>query len=624
MLKNNSLKDEIIPYQFHLGQNYPNPFKDKTIIKYCIAYKTRVKLTVYNSDGNEIEKLIDEEKTAGTYEIEFNASADLSGENRILPNGYYFYRMIAGGYSSEKKWFCINNLFGKVDMKTLIQTLFFFLLITQICFAQWYQQNSGTTTRLCGVSFTDANIGTAVGFDGTILRTTDGGTTWISQTSGTINDLYDVSFTDADNGTAVGLDNVVAIGKILRTTDGGTTWLSQTSGTSGSLFGVSFTDANTGTAVGGGGIEENNQEGVIIRTTNGGNSWITQLIGPGFILHDVLFTVANTGTAVGMFGTILRTTDGGTNWISQTSGTTHWLYGVSFTDANTGTVVGSGGTILRTTDGGANWIAQTSGTTNELDGVSFTDANTGTAVGRDMSGNGIILRTTDGGTTWISQTSGTTNWLLDVSFTDANTGWSVGEYGTILTTTNGGVPVELTSFTATTNGKEIILNWSTATELNNQGYEIERSEDNISFNKIGFVPGFGTTTEQHNYSYSDQSAISGTNYYRLKQVDYDGSYEYSDVVEVDFRTFNSYLLEQCYPNPFNPTTTIGFGIQDKSNVIITILNAIGEEVAVVLNEEREPGYHKVEFNAVNLPSGVYFYQLKAGSFIDTKKMILIK
>ena len=98
----------------------------------------------------------------------------------------------------------------------------------------------------------------------------------------------------------------------------------------------------------------------------------------------------------------------------------------------------------------------------------------------------------------------------------------------------------------------------------------------------------------------------------------------TDVIEVDFKAFNSYLLEQNYPNPFNPTTTIGFGIKQKSNVEITILNAIGEQVAVVLNEEREAGYHQVEFNAANLPSGVYFYQIKAGEFTGTKKMILIR
>jgi N-acetylneuraminic acid mutarotase len=186
------------------------------------------------------------------------------------------------------------------------------------------------------------------------------------------------------------------------------------------------------------------------------------------------------------------------------------------------------------------------------------------------------------------------------------------------------IPVELTSFTATTNGKKVTLNWSTSTELNNLGFEIQRSTEGIEFITVGFVNGNGTTTEPQTYSYADKNLDNGKYYYRLKQVDYNGSYEYSDVVEVDFRAFISFLLEQNYPNPFNPSTTIGFGLQEKCNIKITIMNSIGEEVAVLLNEEMDSGYHTVEFNASNLPSGVYFYQLRAGDYINTKKMLLLK
>jgi len=186
------------------------------------------------------------------------------------------------------------------------------------------------------------------------------------------------------------------------------------------------------------------------------------------------------------------------------------------------------------------------------------------------------------------------------------------------------VPVELTSFTASANGEEVILNWSTATELNNLGFEIQRSITGSEFFTVGFVEGYGTTSEQHNYKYSDRNLNNGKYYYRLKQVDFNGSYEYSDAVEVEWRAFNSYLLEQNYPNPFNPTTTIGFGVQNKSNVKITLLNSIGEEVAVILNEEREPGFYQVEFNASYLPSGVYFYRMHSGNFVQTKKMLLLK
>ena len=237
-------------------------------------------------------------------------------------------------------------------------------------------------------------------------------------------------------------------------------------------------------------------------------------------------------------------------------------------------------------------------------------------------GSGYTL---DGGNSW--QLLENSLDLALTTFTSGTVGWSTSWNSPIIYKYVGPpmpVPVELTSFIATTNGMEVILNWSTATETNNQGFDIERSRNNVSFDKIGFVPGFGTSTEPRNYSYSDQPVNTGTYYYRLKQVDYDGSSTYSNAVEVQWRILNSYLLEQNYPNPFNPTTTIGFGLQNKSDVKITILNAIGEEVAVLLNEEKEPGYHQVEFNASNLPSGVYFYQLVAGDFIQTKKMIILK
>jgi len=186
------------------------------------------------------------------------------------------------------------------------------------------------------------------------------------------------------------------------------------------------------------------------------------------------------------------------------------------------------------------------------------------------------------------------------------------------------VPVEFISFTATSNGKEVILNWTTATEMNNQLFEVQRSFEGSDFASIGFVNGKGTTTERQDYTYRDKILADGKYAYRLKQIDYLGRYEYSDIIEIELRIFNSYMLEQNYPNPFNPTTKIGYGIKEKSKVKVTVLNSIGEEVALLVNEEKEPGFHSLEFNAVNLPSGVYFYQLKAGSFVETKKMVLMK
>jgi N-acetylneuraminic acid mutarotase len=186
------------------------------------------------------------------------------------------------------------------------------------------------------------------------------------------------------------------------------------------------------------------------------------------------------------------------------------------------------------------------------------------------------------------------------------------------------LPVELVSFTGNNVNGKVLLEWKTATELNNNGFEVQRKVAESEFATIGFVKGQGTTTNQKEYSYTDRNLVDGNYFYRLKQIDYNGSYEYSNVIEVDVRLLDKFTLEQNYPNPFNPTTTIGYVLQEKSNAKLTLLNSIGEEIAVLVNKEQDKGYHKVEFDAANLSSGVYFYQLKAGNFIQTRKMILVK
>jgi len=298
----------------------------------------------------------------------------------------------------------------------------------------WTLQSSGTRKSFRDVSFIDENNGTAVGRSGIVLRTTNGGTTWTQQTSGTTNILMGVSFTDVNNGTVVGYDGI-----ILRTTNGGTTWTQQSSGTTNHLNDVSFTNLNIGTAVGSGGI--------ILRTINGGTTWTLQSSGTQRTLNAVSFTDSSNGTIVGNSGTILKTTNGGTTWTQQSSGSSNFLYDVSFADANNGITVGSGGRILRTTDGGLTWIEQLSGTYNMFLAVFLTNANIGITVGYD----GIILGTMNGGTTWTLQSSEPVPVLYDVHFSDINYGTTVGGYGTILRTTNGGVTWTLQSSGTTHN-----------------------------------------------------------------------------------------------------------------------------------------------------------------------------
>ncbi|UCH66077.1 MAG: T9SS type A sorting domain-containing protein [Ignavibacterium sp.] len=201
-----------------------------------------------------------------------------------------------------------------------------------------------------------------------------------------------------------------------------------------------------------------------------------------------------------------------------------------------------------------------------------------------------------------------------------------GSFPTGTATRSAIVPVELTSFTASVGNSEVLLSWVTATETNNLGFEVERSTTNAGWIKIGFVDGNGTTTESHSYSYRDDvSSINALSLrYRLKQIDFNGEYEYSDVVLVDNLAPTDYVLAQNYPNPFNPSTTIKFGLPEKSDVAITIYNSLGAEVETLVNEVREAGRYEVEFNADNFSSGIYYYKIQAGSFVETKKMILLK
>jgi hypothetical protein len=188
------------------------------------------------------------------------------------------------------------------------------------------------------------------------------------------------------------------------------------------------------------------------------------------------------------------------------------------------------------------------------------------------------------------------------------------------------VPVELTSFTASANSSGVVLNWTTASEINNHGFEIERSKDNETFYSIGFVQGTGTTTEAQSYSFIDDIEYSGvkTYYYRLRQVDLDGRSQYSEVVTVDFDIPRDFVLSQNYPNPFNPSTTITYALPTQSPVVIKIYDLTGQEVITLVDEVKEAGTYEINFDALNFSSGVYIYQMRAGDFTSVKKMSILK
>lgn len=189
---------------------------------------------------------------------------------------------------------------------------------------------------------------------------------------------------------------------------------------------------------------------------------------------------------------------------------------------------------------------------------------------------------------------------------------------------DGIIPVELASFGASVNGNSVNLTWQTATELNNSGFEIQKKSENSNWIKIGFVNGAGTTSEIRNYSYMDFYPSEGSVYYRLRQIDFDGSFSFSKIINVDVNTPEDFVLNQNYPNPFNPSTTISFSIPMATNVKLSIYNQIGQKVGELVNKSLQAGSYNFNWNASKQSSGIYFYELQTNEFKSVRKMTLIK
>jgi len=199
------------------------------------------------------------------------------------------------------------------------------------------------------------------------------------------------------------------------------------------------------------------------------------------------------------------------------------------------------------------------------------------------------------------------------------------------------VPVELTSFTAKILKNGIMLNWATATEVNNYGFSVERASTSLSTTsnpssraesrewvKISFIEGHGNSNSPKQYSFYDNSPLKGKALYRLKQIDTDGVFEYSDEVEITFLQSDKIELFQNHPNPFNPSTVISFSLPQLSHVSIIVYNAIGQKVVDIINEQLDAGYHNVNFDGSELSSGFYFYRLETSNYTKTMKMILLR
>ena len=389
---------------------------------------------------------------------------------------------------------------------------------------------------------------------------------------------------------------------------------------------------------------------------------------------DALGNVYVTGYSIVSFtnakyATVKYNASGTEEWVAiydglVPGGANYFDYGYSITVDDSGNVYvigassdSSGGdiydfaTVKYNSSGTEVWVARYNGPADLID--------SGNRIAVDDSGNVYVSGMSDGTggpvsnsnyTTIKYNSSGIEEWVTsyngpadaqDVAFNmtiddSANvyvTGWSKGvgtdyDFATIKYSQLRIVPVELTSFYANVNNNEVVLNWTTATETNNQGFEIEKNSGN-EFEKVGYVTGFGTTTEPKVYLFTDDNVETGTYKYRLKQIDFDGTFEYSNTVEVEVPVPNQFTLEQNYPNPFNPTTTIKFSLPVDSKVNLKVFNTLGQEVVELLNGNISKGIKRVSFNASKLSSGVYLYRIvvkgvDGTNFSSVKKMILIE
>jgi photosystem II stability/assembly factor-like uncharacterized protein len=441
-----------------------------------------------------------------------------------------------------------------------------------------------------------------------LYKTNDGGITWMKvQDAPSGNDLL---FLDS-------LTGFIGSNLIYKTTNGGVTWYVPNGGQGGAGK-IFFVDETIGWAV---------RSNVIYKSTDRGENWFTQLTLPADNFTSIFFVDTIYGWATSRY--VWQTTNGGNNWIQRSDIPITFSNDVYFPNSDTGWIARRSSILnsfFKTIDGGLSWIGNP-----EILGASnfylFPDDAHWIVSGVIIQSYIIYKKyiTYDGGNNWIEFSDDVPVGFNGFSSVTDNLGFAVGSSGLILRYDDTiYIPVELVSFEGKANKNKIILEWITGSELNNNGFEIQRKFQNQSWESISFILGHGTTTEEHSYSYTDFIDKPGIYFYRLKQVDFDGSFEHSSIIEVYVNSPSRFILSQNYPNPFNSITNIAFQIPTDEFVSIKIYDVLGNEVKTLLEETKKAGYYTISLNANDLSSGIYFYKLSAGAYSATKKLILLK
>lgn len=427
------------------------------------------------------------------------------------------------------------------------------------------------------------------------------------------------------NLIVVGVE-VSSVDQVARSTDRGNSW-TVTGNYTFSFFGIPITQdlKHPDTLY----TMDNSR---FLRSTDFGTTWteITANVGCATPCDIEVFPDSSNIILVGDNGTgIFRSSDYGQTWTQKF--TTSGEIPTIATDKKTPGVAwatrwGGGGGFLKSTDYGLTWSPITFFNTLNMWGVDVHPQLSNYVIVGKYSSPSQIFISKDGGQNWTTTSIPGSNY--SVYIIDTMHVFAAQSTGFYKLDAPWFVPVELTNFETFVNGNGVKLLWSTATELNNKGFEIHLSADNAKFETIGFVPGFGTSTVIHTYEYDIANLSKGKYYLRLAQIDYSGKTTYYKSNAVEIIVPKEFSLSQNYPNPFNPSTKIQFSIGSRQFVSLKVFDILGNEVQTLINEAKEAGAYEVEFNPIfslhKPASGIYFYTLRAGNFVQTKKMSLIK
>ena len=494
----------------------------------------------------------------------------------------------------------------------------------------WTQINNGLTNiqaqaiALCKNSSQVLYVGTAPGANDGVYKSTDGGGSWsrvvngIAEPAGTLgvqallvhpsnpNIAYCTIFNAAANAT----------NGIYKTTDGGANWFPIINGIGAikNFLALAMSPADPNTIYAGSSFDPVTSTGpsAIYKSTDAGANWVLSSTGLPTATTDInpirTMQVSSSNTNVVIATLFMNTANGG---------------------------------FYLSTDAGANWTKKQNGLPVDIGSNMRSSAIRPLFVnqffvGLDGADSTGVWATTNGGNNWFDFNGGTMlNTYVVRALVFNPTGNHTLYAGRASTTVNLGgvydytfsfVPVELVSFSSEVFGGNVNLSWVTATELNNYGFQVERrNAESEAWSNIGFVNGNGSSSEMHYYSFSDQSVPVGKYFYRLKQMDFDGNYEYSGESEATVtEVLHDYTLQQNYPNPFNPSTKISFSIPQSGFTTLKVFDVLGNEVANIIEGELNQGSYELQFNASGLSSGIYFYSLTSGEFAKTMKMILTK